>query len=149
MSDDNALKFQRSMRNYIEYFEKLTPRSIRLIEKIASPNIYFKDPFNEVRNIEAMEAIFEHMFQTMENPKFRVIDYGFGQEGAGYIRWHFSFTSNGKSDGFDGMSEIAFNEQGQVISHVDYWDSSENLYEKIPVLGGIIRFVKSKLAVQS
>lgn len=145
--NDIALKFQRPMRDYIEYFETLTPRSIRLIEKIAAPNMYFKDPFNEAHGIEAVERIFEHMFKTLETPKFKVIDYGFGQEGAGYIRWRFSYASKGKPQSFDGMSEITFNDKGQIISHIDHWDSGEGVYEKIPLLGAAIRFVKSKLAV--
>jgi steroid delta-isomerase len=29
--------------------------------------------------------------------------------------------------------------------HRDYWDAAEELYEKIPVLGSILRWLKSKL----
>ena len=112
--------------------------------------MYFKDPFNEVRGLEQVERIFEHMFETLDTPKFKVIDYGFGQNGAGYIRWHFSYRMKGKSKqyGFDGMSEVLFNNDGKVTSHTDYWDSAEHVYESIPILGSVIRLVKSKLALQ-
>ncbi len=146
--NDTALQFQRPMRNYIEYFEKLTPRSVRLIEKIAAPNIYFKNPLHEAHSIEAVEAVFEHTFRTLDSPKLKVMDYSFGQQGVGYIRWSFSYKSNGKPQSLDGMSEIMFNDQGQVISHIDHWDTGEGVYEKVPLLGAAIRFLKSKLAVQ-
>lgn len=146
--NDVALKFQRPMRNYIEYFEKLTPRSVRLIEKIAAPNMYFKSPINEAHGIEGVEGIFKHIFKTVQNPKLKVMDYGFGQQGAGYIRWRFSYVSKGKPQNVEGMSEIIFNDDGQIISHIDHWDAGEVVYEKLPLLNAVIRFVKPRLAVQ-
>jgi len=149
MTDDNgnALKFQRPMRDYIIFFEKLSARSVGLLSSVASDNIYFKDPFNEVNGIENVEHIFIHMFKTLEQPRFKVIDYGFGNNSdAGYIRWHFSFTSKGKAEGFDGMSEVIFDHDGKVCSHIDYWDTGEIVYEKVPILGAVIRTIKSKLS---
>lgn len=144
---DAALKLQRPLRDYITFFEKLNPRSLKLIGDIMDKNVYFKDPFNAVTGVDQVEKIFAHMFQTMENPKFKVMDYGFGKQGeVAYIRWRFTFMSNGSAQGFDGMSEVEFNADGKVISHVDYWDAGEVVYEKIPLLGAAIRFVKSKLA---
>ena len=46
---------------------------------------------------------------------------------------------------FDGMSEIMFNDQGLIMSHIDYWDAAEHVYEHVPLLSSIIRFVKRKL----
>lgn len=144
--NDVTLKFQRPMRDYIEYMESLTPRSIRLIEKIATPDMYFKDPFNEVNGIENVERIFEHMLKTVQAPKFKALDYQFGRAGTGYIRWAFYYEENGKRQAIEGMSEIAFSEDGRVTSHIDHWDSGEFVYQKIPLLGSVIRFLRSKIS---
>ena len=45
------------------------------------------------------------------------------------------------------MSEVIFNEQGMVIEHIDYWDSGEQFYEKIPIIGGLLRIIKNRLKV--
>jgi hypothetical protein len=33
-----------------------------------------------------------------------------------------------------------------VAYHRDYWDAAEELYEKLPVLGGLMRFLKRRAA---
>jgi hypothetical protein len=41
-----------------------------------------------------------------------------------------------------GSSHLRFNVAHQVMYHRDYWDAAEELYEKIPVLGSLMRFIK-------
>jgi hypothetical protein len=37
---------------------------------------------------------------------------------------------------------VRFDAAGQVALHRDYWDAAEELYEKIPVLGIMMRALK-------
>jgi steroid Delta-isomerase len=34
---------------------------------------------------------------------------------------------------------------GLVTYHRDYWDAAEELYETLPLLGQLLRFIKKKL----
>jgi hypothetical protein len=43
-----------------------------------------------------------------------------------------------------GASHVVFNESGLVTMHRDYWDAAEELYEKLPVLGGVMRWLKKR-----
>ncbi len=141
------LELNRPLKDYIEFFEKLSARSVHLMDKVAHGGIYFKDPFNEVRGIEHVKSIFDHMFKTMEKPKFKVTDYAWGRDGqTAYIKWRFTYVMNGNAHGFEGVSEVTFGADGRVTSHIDHWDAGEHVYEKVPLLGGIIRLIKSKLA---
>jgi hypothetical protein len=36
-----------------------------------------------------------------------------------------------------------------VTLHRDYWDAAEELYEKLPVVGGLMRLIKRRLATSS
>jgi len=58
--------------------------------------------------------------------------------------WDFEFRMRGKpvSQCIRGSSHIRFNSAGLVIYHRDYWDAAEELYEKIPLLGNLMRFLK-------
>ncbi len=49
----------------------------------------------------------------------------------------------------DGMSEIRFRADGRVAEHLDHWDAAEQLYERVPVLGTLIRLVKRKFQLKS
>ena len=146
---ENPMKYQRALDDYIEYYQTLNPRSIRLIEKLAEPNMRFKDPFNDVQGIDAVERIFEHMFENTKDPKFEVEDYAWGKDGrTAYLKWVFRYEFSGKARHIVGMSEVMFSNQSKVMSHIDHWDAGEQFYEHIPLLGRLIRFVKSKLKIE-
>ena len=43
-----------------------------------------------------------------------------------------------------GASHLVLNEQGLVTLHRDYWDAAEELYEKLPVVGALMRWLKRR-----
>ena len=43
-----------------------------------------------------------------------------------------------------GATHLRFAADGRVNLHRDYWDAAEELYEKLPVLGGVMRFLKQR-----
>ena len=148
MSDNSKIK--KSLREYIEFFETLSPRSIPLIEKVAESDIHFKDPFNDVRGTDQVQSIFKKMYEDMDDPKFKVIDYGLGQEpNKAYLRWVFWGKGKNKNNRLEihGMSEVTFSPGGKVIEHIDHWDASEQFYAHIPIIGSLIKFVQSKLKI--
>ena len=38
--------------------------------------------------------------------------------------------------------ELRFGEDGKVNYHRDYWDTGEELYAKLPLIGGAVRFLR-------
>ena len=51
---------------------------------------------------------------------------------------YFAFN---KSNSIFGLSEVTIGTNKKIVSHVDYWDSYNNFYTKIPIFGFIFRFV--------
>ena len=45
-----------------------------------------------------------------------------------------------------GVSHLKFDDHGKVAYHRDYWDAAEELYEKVPLLGCIMRRLKNAMA---
>jgi hypothetical protein len=71
-------------------------------------------------------------------------------DGNYYFRWIMSVTlkrdgKNAQPSLTTGISHVRFGADGKVIFHQDYFDGAAFLYEKIPVLGGEIRFIKNRL----
>jgi hypothetical protein len=107
----------------------------------------FKDPFNEVQGLPEIEKIFRHMYVALEQPHFVVT----GQVVDGpqaFLTWEFRFRfkrfDTTTLQAVRGASHVVFNEQGLVTVHRDYWDAAEELYEKLPVLGGLMRWLKKR-----
>ena len=108
----------------------------------------FKDPFNEVRGRAAIERIFSHMFQQVNNPRFKVVT-GIQQENQAFVTWEFAFQMKRFSTEVQcirGASQLVFDGDGAVQLHRDYWDAAEELYEKIPVLGAFMKMLKRSAA---
>ena len=43
-----------------------------------------------------------------------------------------------------GASHLVFDAQGLVVLHRDYWDAAEELYEKLPLVGSLMRWLKRR-----
>jgi hypothetical protein len=143
-----TLHLQKPLEDYIQFFERISERSLGLLDQLVEPNVYFSDPFNEVTGVENMKKIFKHMFKTVRNPKFRVLDRAFGgDEKTVYLKWVFTGESKMGPLEITGMSEILFSNQGRVLSHIDHWDAGQKFYERIPVLGAVLRLIKKQLSV--
>ena len=59
-------------KQVVAYFESLTPQSLSQLADLYAAQARFKDPFNEVQGLPSIEAIFDHMFRSLVNPRFVV-----------------------------------------------------------------------------
>jgi len=144
------------LQRVVDFFESLTLASTERIEHIYAPNAWFKDPFNEVRGSAAITRIFRHMYAQVDEPRFIITSrYWQGLEQAqgnpnqqsrsAFLTWNFLFRMKRFSRDeqcIRGATHLHFDEQGRIISHRDYWDAAEELYEKLPLLGSMMRLLK-------
>lgn len=129
----------------VDFFETLTPQSLDLFPKFYAADAWFKDPFNEVRGVDAIRHIFEHMFRQVENPRFVVTDR-LAEADRAMLVWEFHFARAGKAQIIRGTSHLHFDAEGRVASHRDYWDAAEELYMTLPMIGWLMRRLRKALS---
>jgi steroid Delta-isomerase len=131
----------------VAYFESLTPQSVAEIPSHYAVNARFKDPFNDVTGLHAIEGIFAHMFVALESPHF-VVTERIVQGQQCFLTWEFRFRfKNFKPTHAQvilGGSHLVFSTDGLVTLHRDYWDAAEELYEKLPLVGSLMRWLKKR-----
>jgi len=120
--------------SYIKLFCELTPEKIVYFDDLIDKNIVFIDPFNNVKGSEKFKKVFYHMFKKVKNPNFLVIDYLVGKEIV-FLKWEMSFEAFNSLQKIEGVSELLINKEGKISSHVDYWDSLNGLFIKLPFIG--------------
>ena len=130
------------------YFESITKATLPQLRNFYAPDAYFKDPFNEVRDVASIEHIFAEMYVSLHEPRFLV--YGKVEQGdEAFLTWDFNFRIKKYkphvAQTIRGSSHLKFDEQGRVRYHRDYWDAAEELYEKLPIVGGLMRFLKKRV----
>ena len=131
--------------NVASFYEALTPLSLTRIDAFYAECASFKDPFNEVRGLPAISRIFEHMFETVEAPHF-VVNTTIAQGRQAMLAWEFHLVVRARTIVIRGVSHLEFDERGLVVTHRDYWDAAEELYARLPIVGGLMRLLRRKLS---
>ncbi len=131
----------------IAFFETLTPQTLARLADIYAADTRFKDPFNDVQGLEAVRQVFEHMFVALQQPRF-IITRQVSQGADCFITWDFYFYlgnyRRGVEQKISGATHLLFDAEGRVLVHRDYWDAAEELYEKLPLVGGLMRWLKRR-----
>jgi ketosteroid isomerase-like protein len=130
----------------VALFETLMPADVARLNEVYADNVRFKDPFNEVQGIAAVQRIFTHMFEALDEPHFVVRDI-IVQGDACFLTWDFIFRFKrfGRElQTIRGGSHVELDAQGRITLHRDYWDAAEELYEKLPVVGALMRWLKRR-----
>lgn len=132
----------------VTYFENLAPENLPNIGKHYTEDTYFRDPFNEFNSCAKLEAVFADMFHRLNNPKFTVTKI-IGEGDECVLIWDFDFCIKSyqpeKQKRIHGSSHIKFSDDGRANYHRDYWDAAGELYEKLPVVGGVMRWLKRRM----
>ena len=133
----------------IEYFESVSEATVPQLRNFYAHDAYFKDPFNEVHTVQQIEQIFAHMFGPLSEPRF-VVHSRIEQGDEAFLTWDFRFRIKKYKPDVEqvirGGSHLRFDAQDKVCYHRDYWDAAEELYEKLPLIGGLMRFMKRRMA---
>jgi hypothetical protein len=128
------------------YFERLSRADLARIDRIYTDDAWFKDPFNEVQGRAAIARIFEHMFDTLEAPRF-VIHERIVQGANCFLAWDFVFQRQARPFVIRGGSHLTLAADARIARHRDYWDAAEELYAKLPLIGAPMRWLRRRLSV--
>lgn len=144
----NDVELAAAVGRVRQYFESLSAASVAQLNRVYAPDAYFKDPFNEVRGVEQIGRIFRHMFEQVQQPRF-VVHHAVMRDGQAFLTWDFIFESARLGRGTQvvrGASHLQFAANGRVTFHRDYWDAAEELYEKLPLVGRLLRWLRRRVA---
>ncbi len=129
----------------LRFWQMLTPESVAELGEHYAEDAFFKDPFHEVRGLGPIREIFTKMFRQVENPKFKVTET-IGDENGLVLVWEMTFRMRSvrphEVQVIRGASHLRFEESGKVNYHRDYWDTGEELYSKLPLIGGVARLLR-------
>ncbi|MDD4943852.1 MAG: nuclear transport factor 2 family protein [Rhodoferax sp.] len=132
----------------VRFFETLSPQSVAQLGQFYAPQARFTDPFNNVVGVAAISAIFDHMFVSLQQPRFVVVARVL-QGSQCFLTWEFRFGFKGYQAGqaqvILGASHLVLSDTGLITVHRDYWDAAQELYEKLPLLGGLMRWLRARL----
>jgi len=116
------------------------------VRQFYSVNIVFEDPLVELTGIEALTKYYSNLYRHLIAIKFDIPKVQFDGRDA-FALWTMELRhkrlNGGSTVHVPGMSHLTF-EGHQATYHRDYFDLSTMVYEQIPLVGPVVRFLKEK-----
>jgi len=116
---------------------------------IYAEDVYFCDPFKTIHGEAEFEKYLLRLSDAVSEYSVEVKDVA-EHDGDYYFNWFMVLKI--KRDGKNApesrtpvITHVRFGKDGKVIFHQDYFDAAGFLYEKVPVLGAGIRYIKKRL----
>lgn len=134
-----------AVERYVAVMEALRADNLDSLESVLTEQARFVDPFNDVRGVEAVRAVFAHGFEQCPGMRFAVLARAVDGEQA-LLRWRMTCGELPGGLVIEGMSQLALASDGRVAEHVDYWDPAAQVYERVPLLGWLMRRIRRRLA---
>ena len=129
-------------------FNQLNRDNLGLLEEIYTPDVRFRDPVHALDGLPALRDYYARLYDGVVSCHFdfeaEVIQ---GRQGMLVWIMHFQHARfrRGETLELRGVSHLRFLDDGRVNDHRDYFDMGEFIYERVPVLGRIIRAIKNRL----
>jgi hypothetical protein len=133
-----------------EFFEQLNQHSMHLVDAFYDEHVVFEDPLVQLKGRQDVKNYYGRMYTNVESISWD-IPYEIRDGHKCALIWTMTLTAknfNGnKPVVVEGVSILEFGgKEGQVIYHRDYFDMGRFVYENVPGLGALVRFVKHKMA---
>lgn len=117
------------------------------LDRLYTEDIEFRDPVHALQGRLALRRYLRQLYDSSNRIEFRYIDEQLGKHGASII-WEMQLShpkiKRGDPVTVRGLTLIRFTER--IFYHEDFYDLGSMIYQHIPVLGAVIRFINRRLA---
>ena len=127
-------------------FKDLQKADWSKLGEIYANDVLFKDPVHELRGLVSLEDYLSSMCTDLTDCRFEYLDQLVSGNSA-YLKWemHFKHPRLGQAIiDVRGVSHIRWTDK--IDYHEDFYDLGAMLYERLPLLGNVTRWIKLRLA---
>ncbi|RAH36879.1 MULTISPECIES: nuclear transport factor 2 family protein [unclassified Halomonas] len=134
---------------FCAFYNKLDKSCTKNLYKIYTPDIAFADPLHRIDGLPALEAYFASLYENVTACRFVFHDRQ-RQGDTAFVTWTMHLAhrrlDGGREITVEGASRLLFagDDTGRVREHRDYFDAGALLYERVPLLGTAIRWLKRR-----
>ena len=135
---------KRAIEDYKSYLERLSKRSVPMIERHFMPSAKFKDPFFVDGDLDQRKALLNILCHSAGALKITVIEVlQSSNPNKVYFKWAVRLEKDMAE--LEGVSEIVFDHNFMIVSQDDYWDSASTVWAANPILRWAFRRGKKKM----
>lgn len=143
----SAAEEKLAISRFKAFFENVTADSVReQTRSLYAEDAFFNDTLKTIRGRQAIEDYLAKTATHVDLFHTEVVDVARSGDNY-YARWIMDvrFRGSKKTIRTIGISQLRFDQTGRIVLHQDFWDSTSGFFEHLPLVGPLIRGVKSML----
>jgi len=117
-------------------------------EKVYAQDAFFNDTLKTLHGSPAIRDYYIKTAQGLESMSVTFDDVAVSGDNY-YFRWtmdtRMKHLARGKNVRTIGVTLVRFDPQGRVLIHQDFWDSAQGVWDHVPVIGRVIRWIQSSI----
>lgn len=144
---------------YIAFMTTLSRHGLASADAVVIDDMHFRDPFNDVHGRAHFVRCLDDMLLQIASLRIEVTHaaplLARGTTPDPLPRWALYWRFGGelvKLGGrrwdVSGVAVVTLAADGRVAEHLDYWDAAAGLYEQLPAIGGVMRWLRRRFAVR-
>jgi|GEM_PF-2609159 len=150
-TSSNTLEIGRSYKNlkqavveYKMYLERLSLRTVSMIDRHAAPVAKFKDPFFFNGDLDQRKDLLKTLCNSASALKLSVNEILYSEnEYKVFFKWSIRLEKN--MAGLEGVSEILFDHNYMIVAQDDYWDSASTVWAAHPLMRWLFNKGKKRI----
>ncbi len=151
-SDSRPLTDLALLQDLMSAYGEFNESSVQRLLELYRDDVLFIDPVTQIKGKDALREYFLGMAAGLNQCHFdfeSVISQSHLPDSfETSLFWTMRFSHpklvSGELISVKGCSHLRHNNQ-QITFHRDYYDMGERLYEQIPLIGGVVRYIKNRL----
>ena len=149
--DESSSDTDRTDESWVESFKRkfneIDSSNIDLIDEIYASNAIFEDPIHRITGLDDLRDYFSRMYEGVASCEFIFGDTVIDGDMA-TLTWtmrmqHKRFRPKETLE-LPGITLVKA-QDGKIVHHRDYFDLGAMIYERVPVLGAVVRGIRGRL----
>ncbi|MDP1932826.1 MAG: nuclear transport factor 2 family protein [Gammaproteobacteria bacterium] len=134
------------LQDFKSFYQEGSMASLERIDRIYTQDIEFRDPLHTILGILALKGYMKNLYANSSGIGFEYTDEQSGENWA-TITWLMRFSNQALAGGKEvtvrGITQIRFTDR--IYYHEDFYDLGAMIYQHLPVLGRIIRYINKRI----
>ncbi|AFU98779.1 nuclear transport factor 2 family protein [Simiduia agarivorans] len=139
---------QAKCQTLMAFYRSFDTSTWRQARSVYHPQAVFIDPIHRIEGLESIESYFRQMSENLISCQFE-FTHSMEQGDEAFLRWVMRYRHprlrGGAEIAMPGISRLRFSGD-KVIEHEDCYDMGAMVYEHVPLIGRVVRWLRTRLA---
>ncbi len=135
-------------QRFTRFYSALGPDSLAGLTDVYAPSVTFIDPVTSHQGLQALNSYFLRLLSNTTACQFSIGRMHFG-DSDGWVTWTMNYRhprlNRGDWIAVEGVSVVAM-QSNRIVFQRDYYDMGEMIYERVPLLGRLVRLLRERLS---